>query len=136
MEVIPYALMLMEEEIQSKQFVWDILFLSLGFCKICFSLVSGLSSVAMVYVKPENSDMLTLSIILGLLAPVISFSIASGAGIGALNTLSYAGQGFGLSTGIAPVPMGTGPGGSGVPPTALANSQQKQDGKIGDSGRN
>jgi hypothetical protein len=108
---------------------WGTSFLSLGFCKICFSLVSGLSSVAMVYVKPENSDMLTLSIILGLLAPVISFSIASGAGIGALNTLSYAGQGFGLSTGIAPVPMGTGPGGSGVPPTALASTQQQDNNK-------
>jgi hypothetical protein len=133
MEVIPYALMLMEEEIQSKQFVWDILFLSLGFCKICFSLVSGLSSVAMVYVKPENSDMLTLSIILGLLAPAISLSIASGAGIGALNTLSYAGQSFGLNTGISYVPGAPG-GGATPPPSALINNQQ-QDNNSGNKGK-
>jgi hypothetical protein len=59
------------------------LFLSIGFCKICFTLISGLSAVAMVYSGPENVDMLMAAIVLGLLAPVLSFGIASGAGIGA-----------------------------------------------------
>jgi hypothetical protein len=81
---------------------WGTSFLSLGFCKICFSLISGLSAVAMVFAGPKNVDMLTASILLGLLAPVLSFSIASGSGIQALSTISYSTQGFGFGTGITP----------------------------------
>jgi hypothetical protein len=81
---------------------WLTSFLSLGFCKICFSLFSGLSSLAMVYSGPENVDMLVAAIVLGLLAPVLSFTVASGAGIGALSTVSYSAQPFKIGTGITP----------------------------------
>jgi ABC-type transport system involved in cytochrome c biogenesis permease component len=79
---------------------WGISFLSLGFCKICFSLISGLSSLAMVYSDPSNVDMLVAVIVLGLLAPVLAFSIASGSGISALNIIAYSGQAFKITTGI------------------------------------
>jgi ABC-type transport system involved in cytochrome c biogenesis permease component len=81
---------------------WLTSFLSLGFCKICFSLFSGLSSLAMVYSGPENVDMLVAAIVLGLLAPVLSFTVASGAGIGALSTVSYSAQPFKIGTGVTP----------------------------------
>jgi hypothetical protein len=41
-------------------------FLTLGFCKICFSLISGLSSLAMVLSGLNNVDMLVTLIVLGL----------------------------------------------------------------------
>jgi hypothetical protein len=81
---------------------WGTSFLTLGFCKICFSLISGLSSMAMVLSGPNNIDMLVASIVLGLLAPVLAFSIASGTGISALSTISYSAQPFKIGTGITP----------------------------------
>jgi hypothetical protein len=87
---------------------WLTSFLSLGFCKICFSLFSGLSSLAMVYSGPENVDMLVAAIVLGLLAPVLSFTVASGAGIGALSTISSSGQGLGINSGVSVYYPGTG----------------------------
>jgi ABC-type transport system involved in cytochrome c biogenesis permease component len=91
---------------------WGTSFLSLGFCKICFSLFSGLSSLAMVYSGPENVDMLVAAIVLGLLAPVLSFTVASGAGIGALTSISSSGQGLGINTGVSLYYPGTGHGGN------------------------
>jgi hypothetical protein len=86
---------------------WGTSFLTLGFCKICFSLISGLSSMAMVLSGPDNIDMLVSSIVLGLLAPVLAFSIASGSGIQALSSISYSSQNFGLGTGLNNyIPMG------------------------------
>jgi hypothetical protein len=81
---------------------WGTSFLSLGFCKICFSLISGLSAVAMVFAGPDNVDMLVASLTLGVLAPVLAFSIASGSGIQALSTVSYSTQSFGMGSGITP----------------------------------
>jgi hypothetical protein len=79
---------------------WGASFLSLGFCKICYSLISGLSALAMVYVGPKNSDMLVISLVLGLFAPVLSFGIASGSGISILSTMSSVGQNYGVNTGV------------------------------------
>ena len=93
---------------------WGVSFLTLGFCKICFSLFSGLSSLAMVYSGPENVDMLVAAIVLGLLAPVLSFTVASGAGIGALTSISSSGQGLGINTGVSLYYPGTS-GGSNNP---------------------
>jgi ABC-type transport system involved in cytochrome c biogenesis permease component len=91
---------------------WLTSFLSLGFCKICFSLFSGLSSLAIVYSGPENVNMLVAAIVLGLLAPVLSFTVASGAGIGALSTISISGQGIGINSGVSLYYPGTGGRGS------------------------
>lgn len=79
---------------------WATSFLSLGFCKICFTLISGLSSLAMVYSEPNNVDMLVASVVLGLLAPVLAFSLASGTGIGALNAIAQSGQPFRINSGV------------------------------------
>jgi hypothetical protein len=89
---------------------WLTTFLSLGFCKICFTLISGLSSLAMVYSEPGNVDMLVASMILGLLAPVLSFSVASGVGFSALSNISYSGQGFKMDSGIGLYNPGSGQG--------------------------
>ncbi len=67
----------------------------------------------MVYSDPENVDMLVAVIVLGLLAPVLSFAVASGAGIGALTSISSSGQGLGINTGVILYYPGTGHGGSG-----------------------
>jgi hypothetical protein len=54
----------------------------------------------MVYSDPDNVDMLMAAIVLGLLAPVLAFSIASGSGISALNTIAYSSQPFKINTGV------------------------------------
>jgi hypothetical protein len=50
---------------------WGVSFLTLGFCKICFSLISGLSSLAMVLSGPNNVDMLVTSLVLNLSKSVL-----------------------------------------------------------------
>jgi ABC-type transport system involved in cytochrome c biogenesis permease component len=80
---------------------WITSFLSMGLCKICFSLISGLSAVAMVYAGYDNVDMLVAAVVLGLLAPVLSFSIATGSGLGALTTITYSAQSFGINAGVS-----------------------------------
>jgi hypothetical protein len=52
----------------------------------------------MVYAGPDQ-DMLVASVVLGLLAPVLSFGIASGTGLGALNNVALVSQNFGMNTG-------------------------------------
>jgi hypothetical protein len=87
---------------------WGTSFLTLGFCKICFSLISGLSSMAMVLSGPNNIDMLVASIVLGLLAPVLAVSVASGSGLSALSNIAYSGQAFKINTGIGSYNPSTG----------------------------
>jgi hypothetical protein len=79
---------------------WGISFLSLGFCKICYSLISGLSSIAFIYAGPENTDMTVVAVVLGLLSPVLAFSIASISGIGALNSVIGPAQMGGIHFGL------------------------------------
>jgi hypothetical protein len=55
----------------------------------------------MVYAGPDSVDMLVASLILGLFAPVLSFGIASGSGIGILNTISYSSSTFGVNLGLS-----------------------------------
>jgi hypothetical protein len=94
---------------------WGISFLSLGFCKICFTLISGLSAIAMVYAGPDQ-DMLVASVVLGLLAPVLSFGIASGSGLASLSSVGMISQNFGINTGTAYGPMPGIPSGLPVKP--------------------
>jgi hypothetical protein len=94
---------------------WGVSFLSLGFCKICFTLISGLSAIAMVYAGPDQ-DMLVASVVLGLLAPVLSFGIASGSGLASLNSVGMISQNFGMNTGTAYGPMPGIPSGLPVKP--------------------
>jgi hypothetical protein len=89
---------------------WGTSFLSLGFCKICFSLISGLSAIAFVYAGPDNTDMTVVAVVLGLLAPVLSFGIASGSGIGALSNVAYVAQTYGINTGVGYINPNTGEG--------------------------
>lgn len=79
---------------------WGVSFLSLGFCKICYTLISGLSSIAFVYAGPDNIDATTVAVVLGVLSPVLAFSIASGSGIGALNNISQSAQNAGIKNGL------------------------------------
>ncbi len=79
---------------------WGVSFLSLGFCKICYTLISGLSSIAFVYAGPDNIDATTVAVVLGLLSPVLAFSIASSSGIGALNSVIGPAQVGGINYGL------------------------------------
>jgi hypothetical protein len=58
------------------------------------------------------------AIVLGLLAPVLAFSIASGSGLSALNTIGYSSQSFGINTGISMFNPSTGQGASSPKPVA------------------
>ena len=79
---------------------WGVSFLSLGFCKICYTLISGLSSIAFVYAEPDNIDAATVAVVLGILSPVLSFSIASNSGISALNGIIGPAQIGGINFGL------------------------------------
>jgi hypothetical protein len=48
---------------------------------------------------------LVVSTVIGLLAPVLAFSIASGSGLAALTQVSYSAQNFGMNNGIAVSPI-------------------------------
>jgi hypothetical protein len=87
---------------------WGTSFLSLGFCKICYSLISGLSSIAFVYAGPDNIDATTVAVVLGLLSPVLAFSIASGSGINSLNAINQTAQSGGLKIGLGYYPSSGG----------------------------
>ncbi len=87
---------------------WGVSFLTLGFCKICFSLISGLSSMAMVLAGPNNVDMLVTSVVLGLLAPVLAISVASGSGLATLSSVTQSAQGFGFNSGVGFYNLGSG----------------------------
>jgi hypothetical protein len=52
---------------------WAVSFLTIGFCKICYSLISGLSAIAMVYAGPKNTDMTVAAVALGLMAPALAW---------------------------------------------------------------
>jgi hypothetical protein len=56
----------------------------------------------MVLSGPNNVDMLVTSIVLGLLAPVLAVSVASGSGLAALSSIDYSAQPFKISTGVVP----------------------------------
>jgi hypothetical protein len=60
-----------------------------------------LSAIAFVYAGPKDLDMTVVAVVLGLLAPVLSFAIASGSGLNALSNVSQISQNFGLNTGAA-----------------------------------
>jgi hypothetical protein len=79
---------------------WGVSFLSLGFCKICYTLISGLSSIAFVYAGPENIDAATVAVVLGILSPVLAFSIVSNSGINALNSVIGPAQVGGINFGL------------------------------------
>jgi hypothetical protein len=99
---------------------WAVSFVTIGFCKICYTLISGLAAIAMVYAGPDNSDMTVASVVLGLFAPVLSFVIASNSGFSALSTVSYTGQSFGLNAGMSSYVMGR--DGTGNTNTPKSNS--------------
>jgi hypothetical protein len=99
---------------------WAISFVTIGFCKICYSLISGLAAIAMVYAGPQNNDMTVASVVLGLFAPVLSFYVASNTGLAALTGISSTAQSFGLNGGISTYFMG----GSGDSPTPKTNSRK------------
>jgi hypothetical protein len=67
---------------------WGISFIAVGFCKICFTLISGLSSIAFIYAGPDNVDMTVVAVVLGLLAPVLSVMIAANTGLNALSSIT------------------------------------------------
>jgi hypothetical protein len=91
---------------------WVVSFVTISFCKICYSLISGLAAIAVVYAGPENSDMTVASVVLGLFAPVLSFVIASNSGFSALTTVTYTAQSFGLNAGMSSYVMGQSTGSS------------------------
>jgi hypothetical protein len=100
---------------------WGVSFLTLGFCKICFSLISGLSSMAMVLAGPNNVDMMVTAVVLGLLAPVLAISVASGSGLATLSSVAQSAQGFGFNSGVGFYNLG----GKGSP--SSPNNQQPRE---------
>jgi hypothetical protein len=88
---------------------WAAMFLATGFCKICYTMISGLSAVAMVLTGPDNIDMSVFAIIVGGIAPILSVTITSmllSSFSGSINSIAYPAQGYGVNAGLT----------SGAPP--------------------
>ena len=102
---------------------WGTLFLGTGFCKICYSLVTGLMATAMVLAGPESADMMILAIVLGVLSPILSVTISSvlaSSLSSAASQIAYAGQSYGIKAGLTNgPPPGLPPG--AVPPVDPSN---------------
>jgi hypothetical protein len=79
---------------------WGLSFLSVGFCKICFSLISGLSSIAFVYAGPDNVDMTVVAVVPGLLSPALAVMIATTSGLNALGGISQVAQAGNFALGL------------------------------------
>jgi hypothetical protein len=106
---------------------WGIFFLATGFCKICYSLITGLVAVAMVLAGPQSADMMILSIVLGVLSPILSVTIASllsSSLSSAASQIAYAGQSYGLKAGLT----------SGPPP-GLPQSFNSNGNNVGGGGK-
>jgi hypothetical protein len=96
---------------------WGILFLGAGFCKVCYTLISGVSAVAIVLSGPKQVDMLVFGVIVGGLAPVLSLvisSVLSSSLSSAVTSVAYQGQSYGMNTGVS----------SGAPSGLNSSNQQ------------
>ena len=103
---------------------WAAMFLAAGFCKICYTLICGLSAVAMVLTGPENIDMSIFAIIVGGMAPILAVTITSiltSSFSSAIGAIAWPAQGYGVNAGLT----------SGVPPGQPQNSG-KSTGNRGD----
>jgi hypothetical protein len=88
---------------------WGALFLATGFRKICYTMISGLSAVAMVLTGPDNIDMSVFAIIVGGIAPILSVTITSmllSSFSGSINSIAYPAKEYGVNAGLT----------SGAPP--------------------
>lgn len=86
---------------------WGALFLAVGFCKICYTLIAGLSAVSMVL--SEDIDMSIFAIIVGGLAPILSVTVSSilcSSLSSAVGAIAWPAQGYGMNAGLT----------SGAPP--------------------
>jgi hypothetical protein len=52
--------------------VWVALFLSVGFCKICYTLMDVLSTLIMLRFELTNNNVLIYAVFVGILAPILS----------------------------------------------------------------
>jgi hypothetical protein len=107
---------------------WGALFLAAGFCKICYTLVSGLSAVAMVLTGPENIDMSIFAIIVGGMAPILSVTITSilvSSFSSAITSISYPAKEYGINAGLT----------AGAPPGQPQSSTESSRARSG-SGNN
>lgn len=69
-------------------YLWLTSFWSLGLCKICLNVVSGLVSLAIF--KTGATDTLITALTLGLLAPILALGMATGGGMAIFNGISQA----------------------------------------------
>jgi hypothetical protein len=92
---------------------WGALFFAAGFCKICYTLIAGLSAVAMVLAGPKDGDLMIFAVIVGGLAPILSVTVSSilvSSFSGAMNSIAYPAQGYGVNAGLtAAAPPGQPP---------------------------
>jgi hypothetical protein len=99
---------------------WATLFFGVGFCKICYTLVAGLSAVAMVTAGPKDVDMLVFAVIAGGLSPilaVITTSIVSSSLSSAVSSIAAPADNYGVRAGLNSTPSygseGSGGGNTG-----------------------
>jgi hypothetical protein len=71
-------------------------------------LISGLSSMAIVLAGSNNVDMMVTAVVLGLLAPVLAISVATGSGLATLSNVTQSAQGFGFNSGVGFYNLGEG----------------------------
>jgi hypothetical protein len=68
---------------------WVTGFFSLGMCKLCLNIITGLIAIATLRTGP-TIDTLGTALLLGLLAPLLAFGMAAGGGIAVFNGVTSA----------------------------------------------
>jgi hypothetical protein len=82
---------------------WAALFFATGFCKICYTLIAGLSAVAMVLAGPKDGDMMIFAVIVGGMAPILSVMVSStlvSSFSGFVTQSAYSAQNYGVNAGL------------------------------------
>jgi hypothetical protein len=68
---------------------WITGFFSLGMCKLCLNIITGLIAIATLKTGP-TTDTLGVALLLGLLAPLLAFGMAAGGGMAVFNGITSA----------------------------------------------
>jgi len=71
-------------------YAWLTAFWSLGICKLCLNIITGLVATSIREAGPDNIDTLSTAIALGIISPVLALGLAAGGGMAIFNGILHA----------------------------------------------
>jgi hypothetical protein len=71
-------------------YAWLTAFWSLGICKLCLNIITGLVATSIREAGPDNIDTLSTAIALGIISPVLALGLSAGGGMAIFNGILHA----------------------------------------------